>query len=94
MTNSLSGLSDRALAVFAFAAYHQLSSGQIVRSVVRRDGAGHRADDAAVAELRDRGLAEADADEIRFTQSGEDALQALVAALRRHEGPERGAGAR
>ncbi|PVE22578.1 hypothetical protein DC522_20465 [Microvirga sp. KLBC 81] len=56
----LSGLSDEALAVFAFAAYHQLSSGQMVRSVVRRDGAGHKASDKAVSELQGRGLIEAD----------------------------------
>ena len=44
----LSGLSDEALAVFAFAAYHELSSGQRVRSVVRRDG-------RATGERRGRG---------------------------------------
>ncbi|HEU6440776.1 MAG TPA: hypothetical protein VFF38_00330 [Microvirga sp.] len=78
----LSGLSDEALAVFAFAAYHQLSSGQIVRSVVQRDGAGHKASDAAVSELAGRGLVEADGDEIRFTEEGEQALQAFVSGLR------------
>ncbi len=78
----LSGLSDEALAVFAFAAYHQLSSGQIVRSVVQRDGSGHKASDAAVSELTGQGLIEADGDEIRFTEEGEQALQALVSGLR------------
>jgi len=48
-------ISDRALAVFAFAAYHELESGQVVRSVARRDDAGHKADDAAVDELQKQG---------------------------------------
>lgn len=78
----LSGLSDEALAVFAFAAYHQLSSGQTVRSVVQRDGVGHKASDKAVSELKERGLIEADGDEIRFTDRGETALQALITGLR------------
>jgi hypothetical protein len=78
----LSGLSDEALAVFAFAAYHQLSSGQPVRSVVQRDGDGHRANDAAVGELRERGLIDADGAEIRFTPQGEEALQAVVTGIR------------
>ena len=52
----LSGLSDEALAVFAFAAYHQLASGQKMLSVVRKDGAGHRASAAAADELDGRGL--------------------------------------
>ena len=78
----LSGLSDEALAVFAFAAYHQLSSGQMVRSVVQKDGAGHKASDAAVEELRSRGLIEADGSEIRFTPQGEEALQGVIAGMR------------
>ncbi len=82
MTQNLSSLSDDALAVFAFAAYHQLSSGQSVRSVARRDGVGHKASDAAVAELRECGLIEADDDEIRFTSQGEDALRSAIERLK------------
>jgi hypothetical protein len=78
----LSGLSDEALAVFAFAAYHQLSSGQMVRSVVQKDGAGHKASDAAVEELTGRGLVEADGAEIRFTPQGEEALQGVISGIR------------
>ena len=78
----LSGLSDEALAVFAFAAYHQFSSGQMVRSVVQKDGAGHKASDAAVEELTGRGLIEADGSEIRFTPQGEEALQGVIAGIR------------
>lgn len=82
MTQNLSDLSDQALAVFAFVAYHQLSSGQMVRSVAQRDHAGHKASDAAVAELQQRGLAEADGEEIRFTSQGEDALRSLIERLK------------
>ncbi len=78
----MSGLSDEAMAVFAFAAYHQLSSGQPVRSVVQRDGAGHKASDKAVGELQEKGLIEADGNEIRFTPQGEEALQAMISNLR------------
>lgn len=78
----LSGLSDEALAVFAFAAYHELSSGQRVRSVVQKDDAGHRASAAAVDELDGRGLVRADGREIVFTPAGEEALQGIVAAIR------------
>ena len=82
MAAAPSGLSDEALAVFAFAAYHQLSSGQAVRSIVQRDGAGHKASDQAVAELKGQGLIEADGEEIRFTPRGEEALQAVISNMR------------
>jgi len=78
----LSGLSDEALAVFAFAAYHELSSGQQVRSVVQKDGVGHKAGDAAVDELDGRGLVKADGQEIVFTTAGEEALQRIVSGIR------------
>jgi chromosome segregation and condensation protein ScpB len=82
MMADLSGLSDEALAVFAFAAYHQLSSGQMVRSVVQKDGAGHKASDAAVDELDGRGLIKADGREIVFTPAGEEALQHVISSIR------------
>lgn len=75
-------ISDRALAVFAFAAYHELEGGQAVRSVARQDGAGHKADDAAVDELTRRGLIETDENFIRFTQAGEQIKQSVIDALR------------
>jgi hypothetical protein len=78
----LSGLSDEALAVFAFAAYHELSSGHRIRSVVQKDGVGHKASDAAVDELDGRGLIKADGREIAFTPAGEEALQGIVSAIR------------
>jgi CTP-dependent riboflavin kinase len=83
MPTTLSSLSDKAIAVFAFAAYHQLESGQRVSSVVQRDGAGHQADEEAIAELQDRGLATADGENITFTEDGEEALQRLVDGMRR-----------
>ena len=78
----LSVLSDEALAVFAFAAYHELSSCQRVSSVVQKDDAGHRASNAAVDELDGRGLIKADGREIVFTPAGEEALQGIIAAIR------------
>ncbi len=78
----MSGLSDEALAVFVFAAYHQLTSGQMVKSVVQKDGSGHKASDKAVEELQGRGLIEADGEAIHFTDSGEKALQALISGIR------------
>jgi predicted methyltransferase len=36
----------------------------------------------AVGELRERGLIDADGQEIRFTQQGEEALQGVIAGMR------------
>jgi chromosome segregation and condensation protein ScpB len=80
---SSQALSDKALAVFAFAAYHQLESGQRVSSVVRRDNAGHRADEEAVRELTERGLVHADDGLVHFTGEGERLLQTVIGGLRR-----------
>ena len=82
-TTSGEGLSDKAVAVFAFAAYHQLESGQTVTSVVQRDGAGHKADDEAIAELTERGLVSADGNTIQFTRHGEAVLNTVIDGLRR-----------
>ncbi|WP_287745795.1 hypothetical protein [Methylobacterium sp.] len=76
-------LSDKALSVFAFAAYHQLESGQKVSRVVRRDGAGHRADPEAVAELEQAGLIEATPDALVLRPQAEAMVEAGIAALRR-----------
>ncbi|MGO4386413.1 hypothetical protein AB4Y85_02655 [Microvirga sp. 2YAF29] len=78
----MSGFSDEALAVFAFAAYHQLTSGQMVKSVVQQDGSGHKASDKAVEELQSRGFVEADGEAIHFTASGEKALQSFISGIR------------
>ena len=49
-------ISDRGLAVFAFALYHQLESGNRVTQVVLDDGSGHHADMDAIGELEGLGL--------------------------------------
>ncbi|MBM6592744.1 hypothetical protein [Microvirga pudoricolor] len=82
MANENQTISDRALAVFAFAAYHELESGQPVRSVARADQAGHKADDEAVAELTERGFVETDENYIRFTPTGEQLKQNVIDGLR------------
>lgn len=75
-------LSDKALAVFAFAAYHQLSSGEPVSRVIRRDGAGHEADPEAVAELEGRGLVATDGDWIVLKPEAERMLAEVIEAMR------------
>ena len=75
-------LSDKALAVFAFAAYHQLGSGQAVRTVVRDDRNGPRADDEAVEELTQRALASVDGNDIRFSEDGLAALSRTIEGLK------------
>ena len=75
-------LSDKALSIFAFAAYHQLGSGQRVASVIRQDGAGHQADPEGVAELEGKGLARADERGVHFTEEGERMLERIAGAIR------------
>ncbi len=75
-------LSDKAIAVFAFAAYHQLSSGEPVVDVVLKDGAGHAADPQAIQELETADLAKRDGDRAAFTETGKARLAAVIAAMR------------
>lgn len=75
-------LSDKALAVFAFAAYHQLTTGTRVVEIVRDDAAGHHADAEAVDELRRHGLVEAGDDRFRFTSRGEAVVGRIIDAMR------------
>ncbi|WP_336488907.1 hypothetical protein [Methylobacterium nigriterrae] len=82
MASDTSGLSDKALSIFAFAAYHRLLSGERISSVIRRDGQGHEADPAGVAELEQRGLATASETEIRFGGAAEDFVDRVAAAIR------------
>jgi hypothetical protein len=82
-----SKLSDRGLAVFAFALYHQLESGSRVTQVVRADGSGHHADDAAIRELEGLGLVPVENDRIAFTREGEDRLDRVLAGMRNAAGP-------
>ena len=76
------GLSDKAVAVFAFAAYHELSSGEKVVDVVLRDGAGHAADPAAIRELESKGLARTEGERAVFSDRGKARLEKAIAALR------------
>ncbi|WP_018263528.1 hypothetical protein [Methylobacterium sp. WSM2598] len=82
MASSTDPLSDRALSILAFAAYHHLATGQPIRAVVRRDGSGHRADPDGAAEIEARGLASLSADEITFTPDGVARVETAVAAMR------------
>ena len=77
-----SKLSDKAIAVFAFAAYHELASGEMVVDIVLKDGAGHAADPSAIQELEAAGLATTEKDRAVFTENGKSHLQAVIAALR------------
>jgi hypothetical protein len=75
-------LSDKGIAIFAFAAYHQLESGQPVTKVIREDGKGHKADEEGVSELERLGLAKAEGNGIAFTEAGLAALAKSVDGLR------------
>jgi chromosome segregation and condensation protein ScpB len=75
-------LSDKAIAVFAFAAYHQLSSGEAVVDVVLKDAAGHAADPTAITELEGAGLVKAQGERAAFTDAGKARLEAVITALR------------
>lgn len=74
-------LSDKVIAVFAFAAYHQLSSGEVVVDVVLEDGAGHAADPDAIRQLDAAGLAHREGDRAVFTEAGRAKLAAVIAAI-------------
>jgi len=76
------GLSDHALSILAFAAYHRLVSGERVTSVIRKDGAGHEADPKGVEELTGRGLAREGDTEIELGEEAQEAVETLVAAMR------------
>ena len=75
-------LSDKALSVFAFAAYHQLSSGQKVSRVIRTDGAGHEADPTAVRELEDAGLIAVEGNDLVFQGDALERLENAIQGLR------------
>lgn len=86
MAGGTQGLSDKALSIFAFAAYHRLLSGERVSSVIRRDGAGHEADPDGVAELESRGLVTASETGIDLTEEAQAFTETLVEAMRREAG--------
>jgi len=75
-------LSEKALAVFAFAAYHQLASGDVVTSVVSTDASGHKADPDAVAELLNAELATQSDERLHFTSAGQLMLSQILDRIR------------
>lgn len=75
-------LTNRALAILAFAIYHQLESGTRVSSVVADDHAGHRADPSGVNELVRHELARREADHIAFTERGSAVVEKVLATIR------------
>ena len=75
-------LSDKALAVFAFAAYHQLESGDVISSLVSNDKSGHKADPAAVAELVHADLATQHEDRLRLTAAGQLMVSQIIDRIR------------
>ena len=75
-------LSDKALSIFTFAAYHGFLAGDPVREVVLDDGKGHRAEPDGVAELEAAGHIETANDRGRFTESGLAQLARTVDAIR------------
>lgn len=75
-------LSDGALAVFAFAAYHQLASGDVVTSVVAKDGAGHKADPVALDELETKLLGNLVEERFVFTPAGQLLLSQVLDRIR------------
>ncbi|MCJ2085097.1 hypothetical protein MKK88_03695 [Methylobacterium sp. E-005] len=86
MADDVNGLSDKALSIFAFAAYHRLVSGERVTSVIRKDGAGHEADPQGVTELEERGLVTAGETDIELGETAQQAVETMVAALRKAVG--------
>lgn len=75
-------LSDKALAVFAFAIYHQLNSGDVVSGIAARDAAGHEADRQALNELHRLDPAHIEGGKIIFTPAGALMLQQLIDRMR------------
>jgi coproporphyrinogen III oxidase-like Fe-S oxidoreductase len=75
-------LSEKALSILTFAAYHRLASGMIVRDVVLEDGAGHKADADGVAEMEQAGLLEVNGTRGTLTDQGEAMLGKVVEAIK------------
>jgi chromosome segregation and condensation protein ScpB len=76
-------LSDHALSILTFAAYHSLVSGEVVTRVVLDDGKGHKADSAGVEELEKAGLLEETGDRGTLTEAGSQHLGKVLEAIRK-----------
>jgi hypothetical protein len=75
-------LSDKALAIFAFGAFHQLESGEAVTSLAAKDNAGHRANREAMEELASRDLASLEGDRLHLTAAGQLMLSQIIDRIR------------
>ena len=75
-------LSDKGLSIFVFAAYHQLTSGEPVKEVVLRDGAGHAADPQGVREVEAIGLARVEGERAVLSDAGLSYLEQVLQTLR------------
>ena len=75
-------LSDKGLSIFVFAAYHQLTSGEPVKEVVLRDGAGHAADPQGVREVEAAGLARVEGERAVLSDAGLSYLEQVLQTLR------------
>jgi hypothetical protein len=75
-------LSDKAISILTFAAYHSLASGESVGEVVIDDGHGHKADADGLAELQAEGLITIVGSRARLTDEGADELQIVLEAIR------------
>ena len=79
---SQSTLSDGALSILVFAAYHSLVSGETVTRVVLDDGKGHKADAEGVREMEEEGLLDPDGERGVLTEAGRDRLNRVIETLR------------
>ncbi len=79
---SQSSLSDGALSILVFAAYHSLVSGETVTRVVLDDGKGHKADAGGVREMEEAGLLDPEGERGTLTEAGRDRLDRVIQTLR------------
>lgn len=79
---SQTNLSDGALSILVFAAYHSLVSGETVTRVVLDDGKGHKADAEGVREMEEAGLLDPEGERGTLTDAGRDRLEKLIGTLR------------
>lgn len=83
MMTTPNDLNDKAPAIFAFAAFHQLESGDAITSVVANDAAGHRADPEAVAELEAKELGQLSEERFVFNVASQRMLSQIIDRIRR-----------
>jgi hypothetical protein len=81
-TMSDTPLSDHALSILTFAAYHSLVSGESVTRVVLDDGKGHHADPEGVKEMESAGLLEPEGERGTLTDEGARKLGKVIEAIR------------